>query len=65
MEIKKSFIVNNEGEIQSVVLDYKYYQRIEESLLDYGLSKAMEAVEDDDELDLEETKLKLRYKNEG
>ncbi|MCH7858781.1 MAG: antitoxin [Candidatus Marinimicrobia bacterium] len=65
MQIKKSFIVNDEGEIQSVVLDYKYYQRIEESLLDYGLSKAMEEVEDDDELDLDETKLKLRYKNEG
>ncbi len=65
MEIKKAFIVNDEGEIQSVVLDYKYYQRIEESLLDHGLSKAMEEVEDDDELDLEETKMKLRYKNEG
>lgn len=64
MEIAKSFIVNNKGEIQSVVLDYKSYQKIEEMLLDYGLSKAMEEVEDDEVISLEEAKIKLHYKDE-
>ncbi len=64
MELAKSFIVNNKGDIQSVVLDYKYYQKIEEMLLDYGLLKAMEEVEDDEEFNLEEAKIKLHYKDE-
>jgi len=64
MELAKSFIVNNKGDIQSVVLDYKYYQKIEEMLLDYGLLKAMEEVEDDEVISLEEAKIKLHYKDE-
>lgn len=64
MEIAKSFIVDNYGKIQSVVLDFKSYQKIEKMLLDYGLSKAMEEVEDDEEFTLEEAKIKLHYRNE-
>ncbi len=59
MEIRKSFIVNDDGEIQSVILDYKSYKKIEELFLDHGLMKAMEEVADDEELDLEEAKLQL------
>ncbi len=61
MEIIKSFIVNGDGEIQSVILDYKSYTKIEELLLDYGLLKAMEEVVDDEEVDLPEAKLQLHY----
>lgn len=59
MEIIKSFIVNGKGEVQSVILDYKSYLKMEELLLDYGLRKAMDEVADDDEVDLEEAKLQL------
>ena len=59
MEINKSFIVNDNGEIQSVILDYKAYKKIEELLLDYGLLKAMEEVSEDEEVDLEEVRLQL------
>ena len=65
MEISKSFIVDDGGKIQSVVLDYKSYQKMEALLLDFGLTKAMEEVEDDEEFNLEEAKLKLHYQNEG
>lgn len=61
MEISRSFIVNDEGEIQSVVLDYKSYKNIEELLLDHGLLKAMEEVAEDEEVDLEEARLQLHY----
>ena len=65
MEINKSFIVDDSGKIQSVVLDYESYQKMEALLLDFGLAKAMEEVEDDEEFNLEEAKLKLHYQNEG
>ena len=65
MEINKSFIVDDCGKIQSVVLDYESYQKMEALLLDFGLAKAMEEVEDDEEFNLEEAKLKLHYQNEG
>ncbi len=61
MEIIKSFIVDNDGEVQSVILDYKSYQKIEELLLDYGLLKATEEVAEDEEVDLEEAKLQLHF----
>ena len=59
MEIRKSFIVNDDGEIQSVIMDYKSYKKIEELFLDHGLMKAMEEVAEDEELDLEEANLQL------
>lgn len=64
MEMVKSFIVDKKGEIQSVVLDYKSFQKIEEVLLDYGLSRAMEEVEDDEEFNLEEAKIRLHFRYE-
>ncbi len=38
---------------------------MEALLLDFGLAKAMDDVEDDEEFNLEEAKLKLHYKSEG
>lgn len=61
MEIKKSFIVDDDGEVQSVILDYKSYQRIEELLLDYGMLKAMEEVAEEEEIDLKEAKVQLHF----
>ena len=61
MDIIKSLVVNDEGEIQSVILDYKVYKKIEELLLDYGLLKAMEEAAEDEEFDLEAAKMQLHY----
>ena len=61
MDISKSFIVNDEGEIPSVFLDYKSYKKIEELLLDHSLLKAMEEVAEDEEVNLEEARLQLHY----
>ena len=56
MELVKSYIVDEAGNIESVVLDYKSFKKMEELILDMGLAKAMEEVEDDEEVDLEEAK---------
>ena len=45
MGIAKSYIVDDQGNIKSVVLDYDYFRRIESMMLDLGLGKAMEEVQ--------------------
>ncbi len=60
MEIAKSYITDEDGSIKSVVIDFKTFKRIEDVLLDQGLAKAMDEIESDDELDLEEAKLLLQ-----
>ncbi|MFI5201794.1 MAG: antitoxin [Candidatus Kapaibacterium sp.] len=52
----KSFIVDESGNVKSVVLDYKDYQKLEEVLLDEGLAQAMKESAMDEEVDLEEAK---------
>ena len=52
----KSYIVDDRGEIESVVLDYQMYRKMEELILDYGLAKSMEEIADEEEIDLEEAK---------
>ncbi len=52
------YITDQSGNIKSVVLDYQTFKKIEEILVDYGLGKAMEEVQDDEEVDLE-TAMKL------
>lgn len=54
MELTKSFVVDNAGNIQSVILDYEQFKKVEEILLDYGIAKAMNEVADDDEISLDE-----------
>ena len=56
MILTKSYIVDNEGKPTAVVIDYDSFNRIENLLLDYGLGKAMEEVENDEEINLDEAK---------
>lgn len=56
MPLAKSYIVDDEGRPKAVVIDLESFNKIENLLLDYGLGKAMEEVEDDDEFDIEEAK---------
>ena len=48
------YITDQSGNIKSVVLDYQTFKKIEDIIIDYGLGKAMEEVQDDEEVDLEE-----------
>ena len=56
MTLTKSYITDETGKIQSVILDYKTFKHIEEILLNEGLLKAMEEVEDEETVDYEEIK---------
>lgn len=56
MSIAKSYIVDETGNPKSVVIDFESFNKIENPLLDYGLGKAMEEVENDEEIDIEEAK---------
>ncbi|MEE9161355.1 MAG: antitoxin [Candidatus Neomarinimicrobiota bacterium] len=60
MDLVKSFIVDDQGKIESVVMDYREYKRIEEMILDFGLSKALDEAVDDEEVDLEEARLEIQ-----
>ena len=53
-KLVKSYITDDKGRIESVILDYKTFKRLEEILLDIGLGKAMKEVEENDEIELEE-----------
>jgi hypothetical protein len=59
MSDNKQYIVDENGNIQSVILDYKSFQQMEELLLDAGLIKAMEEVNDEEELSWDEVKLRV------
>ncbi|MFQ5753708.1 MAG: antitoxin [bacterium] len=65
MEITKSYIVDDEGNIKAVVMDFDLYKKIEDLLLDFGLAKAMEEIADDQEIDLEDAKRIADFKNAG
>ena len=56
MEIKKSYITDESGTIKNVVIDLNTFRKIEDLLLDQGLAKAMDEVQDD----VEEAKLLLK-----
>ncbi|MGB7512072.1 MAG: antitoxin [Pelodictyon phaeoclathratiforme] len=56
MNIAKSYITDESGNIKSVILDYQIYQKIEELLLDDGLLKAMEEVQDEETVEYEEVR---------
>jgi len=57
MQIAKSYIVNEEGKPEAVVVDLLTFRKIEELLLDSALGKAMEEATGDEEIDLEQAKL--------
>jgi len=54
MNIVKSYITDESGKIKSVIIDYQTYQKIEKLLLDEGLLKAMEEVQDEETTEYEE-----------
>jgi hypothetical protein len=56
MNLTKSYVVDEEGEPKAVIIDYDQFKKIESALLDCGLGKAMEEVENDEEVDLDEVK---------
>lgn len=56
MNIAKSYVVDDEGKPKAVIIDYDQFKKIENALLDLGLGKAMEEVENDEEVDLDEAK---------
>ena len=60
MEIEKSYITDESGTIKNVVIDLKTFRKIEDLLLDQGLAKAMDEVQDDVEYDIEEAKILLK-----
>ncbi len=60
MEIKKSYITDESGTIKNVVIDLNAFRKIEDLLLDQGLAKAMDEVQDDVEYDIEEAKILLK-----
>lgn len=65
MEIAKSYVVDDKGKVKSVIVDYEDFKKIEELLLDLGLARAMEDLETEDELDLEEAKKIMGIGNES
>jgi hypothetical protein len=60
MEIKKSYITDERGTIKNVVIDLNTFRKIEDLLLNQGLAKAMDEVQDD----VEEAKI-LMKQHEG
>jgi len=60
MEIKKSYITDESGTIKNVVIDLDTFRKIESLILDQGLAKAMDEVQDDVEYDIEEAKILLK-----
>lgn len=56
MNIVKSYITDESGKIKSVILDYQTYKKIEEFLLDHGLLKAMEEVQNEEEIGYEDVR---------
>jgi hypothetical protein len=63
MSDNKQFIIDQNGAIQSVIIDYATFHKMEEAILDAGLQKAMEEVEDEKEIGLEEAMRLAKAKN--
>ncbi|MBC8042049.1 MAG: antitoxin [Rhizobacter sp.] len=62
MQWVQSYIVDESGEVKSVVVDYATFKKIEALLLDDGLAKAMLEAQDDDEVNLEDAKKILGFR---
>ena len=66
LNIKKEYIITDENKKKAVLIDIRTFEKIEEILESYGLSKYMEEVEDEDILSLNDAKsyYKTLIKNE-
>ncbi len=60
LKIEKRFVVDEEGKPIAVQIDLETFKKIEEILEDYGLAKEIQAVEDEESLDI--TAARERYK---
>ncbi|HEY6170622.1 MAG TPA: antitoxin [Candidatus Kapabacteria bacterium] len=60
MSENKQFIVDESGTIRSVVLDYEVFQKMEELIMESGLQKAMDEVENEEEISLEDAKRRVQ-----
>jgi len=56
LKIKKEYIINDENKKRSVLIDIETFEKIEEILENYGLSKYMEEVEGEEVLSLNDAK---------
>jgi len=56
LDIKKEYVVTDNNKKKAVLLDIKTFERIEEILENYGLSKYMEEIEDEEVLTIEDAK---------
>ncbi len=54
LNIKKQHILNENNEIISVIIDYKDYIHLEETLENFGLAQLMDAAKSDEYLDKNE-----------
>jgi hypothetical protein len=57
---RADYVMDLQGNIKSVILDYRTFRILDEVLLDYGLGKAMEEAEDDEEFSLETIKSNIK-----
>ncbi len=60
LQIKKRFVVDEEGKPVAVQIDLETFQKIEELLEDYGLAKEIQAVEGEEGLDLASARERYR-----
>jgi hypothetical protein len=65
MQMAKSYITYEKGEIQDVIIKYDDYKKIEKFVLDIGLAKSMEEIVNEEEFDLEEAKKMAGYSKGG
>lgn len=56
MDIVKSYLTDEKGQIKDVVISLNDFKKIEEPILDYGLGKAMNEIENEEEYDLKTAK---------
>jgi len=56
LNIKKEYIVTDDNKKKAVLIDVRTFEKIEEILESYGLSKYMEEIEKEDVLSLNDAK---------
>ena len=52
MSIVRDYLVDESGNIKSVLIDYDLYKKIEPILLDFALGVAMKEVKNEEQIDL-------------
>ncbi|TAL71044.1 MAG: antitoxin [Bacteroidetes bacterium] len=57
--MNKQFLVDEKGNVKSVLLDYEDFKQIEELLLDNTLGKLMSQISNEEEFDLAHVKKEL------